>query len=454
MSDGRGGRGRPSPVPSHRLARLAGLGALTAGIATRTMLEGARRLSRGELPKPSDLLLTPGNILRVSDELSRMRGAALKLGQLLSMDAGDFLPEELAGLLERLRADADFMPPQQLNSVLVDNWGPGWRKKFSRFETRPLAAASIGQVHRAATLDGRDLAIKVQYPGIARSIDSDIANVISLFRLSGIAPPAQVLARLGAEARKQLHEEADYQREADNIRRYTEQLRDIDGFTVPVVQEDLSTDRVLAMSFVPGLPIDMAAGQSQEIRNGILTRLARLALDELFGFGFVQTDPNFANYSYDLEGGTIGLLDFGAAKEVPASTVGLLRRLLAAGLQGNRQQLRELSVSLGLYDERTSPRHRQLIDQIIDMVFKAVLDSPEFDFANDQLLQRLRAMGTDLALDQGFDQIPPVEVLYLQRKAAGLYLLGRRLRARVPLRDLLEQYVYEPEHPALNDNEH
>lgn len=454
MSDGRGGRGRPSPVPSHRLARLAGLGALTAGIATRSMLEGARRLSRGELPKPSDLLLTPANILRVSDELSRMRGAALKLGQLLSMDAGDFLPEELAGLLERLRADADFMPPQQLNSVLVDNWGPGWRKKFSRFETRPLAAASIGQVHRATTLDGRDLAIKVQYPGIARSIDSDIANVISLFRLSGIAPPAQVLARLGAEARKQLHEEADYLREADNIRRYTEQLRGIDGFIVPVVQEDLSTDRVLAMSFVPGLPTDMAASQSQEIRNNILTRLARLALDELFGFGFVQTDPNFANYSYDVDRGTIGLLDFGAAKQVPASTVGLLRQLLAAGLQGNRQQLRELSVSLGLYDERTSPRHRQLIDQIIDMVFKAVLDSPEFDFANDQLLQRLRAMGTDLALDQGFDQIPPVEVLYLQRKAAGLYLLGRRLRARVPLRDLLEQYVYEPEHPALNDNKH
>lgn len=219
MSDGRGGRGRPSPVPTHRLARLAGLGALTTGIATRTILEGARRLSRGELPKPSDLLLTPGNILRVSDELSRMRGAALKLGQLLSMDAGDFLPGELAGLLERLRADADFMPPRQLNSVLVSNWGPDWRKRFSRFETRPLAAASIGQVHRATTVDGRDLAIKVQYPGVAKSIDSDIANVISLFRLSGIAPPAPVLARLGAEARKQLHEEADYLREADNIRR-------------------------------------------------------------------------------------------------------------------------------------------------------------------------------------------------------------------------------------------
>jgi hypothetical protein len=88
------------------------------------------------------------------------------------------------------------------------------------------------------------------------------------------------------------------------------------------------------------------------------------------------------------------------------------------------------------------------------MVFKAVLDSPEFDYASDQLLQRLRAMGTDLALDQGFDQIPPVDVLYLQRKAAGLYLLGRRLRARVPLRSLLEQYIRETEHPPLNDKEH
>lgn len=431
-------------MPSHRLARLAGLGALTAGIATRTMLEGARRLSRGELPKPSDLLLTPGNILRVSDELSRMRGAALKLGQLLSMDAGDFLPGELAGLLERLRADADFMPPRQLNSVLVSNWGPDWRKRFSRFETRPLAAASIGQVHRATTLDGRDLAIKVQYPGVAKSIDSDIANVISLFRLSGFAPPAPVLARLGAEARKQLHEEADYLREADNIRRYTEQLGGIEGFIVPVVQEDLSTDRVLAMSFVPGLPIDVATGQSQEVRNSILTRLARLALDELFAFGFVQTDPNFANYSYDPDGRTIGLLDFGAAKEVSPDMADLLRQLLAAGLEENHERLSELSVRLGLYSEQTSLRHRELIDQTIRLVFEAVLASPSFDFANDQLLHRLRAMGTELALDPGFDQIPPIDVLYLQRKAAGLYLLGRRLRAQLPLRDILEEYVHEP----------
>lgn len=220
-----------------------------------------------------------------------------------------------------------------------------------------------------------------------------------------------------------------------------------------MVQEDLSTDRVLAMSFVPGLPIDMAASKSQEIRNSILTRLARLALDELFAFGFVQTDPNFANYSYEPDGRTIGLLDFGAAKEVSPDMADLLRQLLAAGLEENHERLSELSVRLGLYNEQTSPRHRELIDQTIGLVFEAVLASPSFDFANDQLPHRLRAMGTDLALDPGFNQIPPIDLLYLQRKAAGLYLLGRRLRAQLPLRDILEEYAQEPvpERSVRND---
>ncbi|NKX42483.1 AarF/ABC1/UbiB kinase family protein, partial [Rhodobacteraceae bacterium R_SAG2] len=104
-----------------------------------------------------------------------MRGAAMKLGQLLSMDAGDILPQEFAVILSRLRAEADFMPPRQLKQVLDQNWGEGWQKQFRRFDVRPIAAASIGQVHRAILPDGRDVAVKVQYPGIAQSIDSDLS---------------------------------------------------------------------------------------------------------------------------------------------------------------------------------------------------------------------------------------------------------------------------------------
>ena len=246
--------GRPVSIPSSRLGRLAGFGALTSGIATRALLEGARQVGRGERPELRDLVLTPANARRVADELARMRGAAMKLGQLISMDAGGVLPRELTQIMVRLRAEADFMPPRQLKSVLTRAWGPDWHRRFHRFDVRPIAAASIGQVHRARTEDGRDLAIKAQYPGVARSIDSDIDNVVALFRLSGLAPPAMDLDPLVAEAKRQLREEADYVQEARNLRRYGALISDEAGFALPEVDDALSTETVLAMSFVRGDP--------------------------------------------------------------------------------------------------------------------------------------------------------------------------------------------------------
>ena len=146
--------------------------------------EGARRLAAGERPRLGDLLLTPANAKRVADRLSHLRGAALKLGQMISMDAGDFLPPELATILATVRNQAYRMPPQQLDGVLKREWGANWRQRFKRFDATPMAAASIGQVHRAELPDGRILAIKVQYPGVRASINADVDNVATLLRLS------------------------------------------------------------------------------------------------------------------------------------------------------------------------------------------------------------------------------------------------------------------------------
>ena len=144
-----------------------------------------RQLARGERPRMTDLLLTPGNARRVTDQLSRMRGAAMKLGQMISLDAGDMLPAELTAILARLREQAHVMPPRQLDQVLARAWGRDWRQRFARFDVRPVAAASIGQVHRATLKSGRELAIKVQYPGVAASVDADIDNVVMVPRFSG-----------------------------------------------------------------------------------------------------------------------------------------------------------------------------------------------------------------------------------------------------------------------------
>ena len=156
---------------------MAVFGRMATGVAGNVVAEGARRLDDGQRPRMSELLLTPKNVTRVTDQLSQLRGAAMKLGQMISLDAGEFLPPELSDIIARLRNNAHRMPPTQLQKVLAEQWGANWRTRFRRFGASPIAAASIGQVHRAMTPDGRDLAVKVQYPGVRDSIDADIVDV-------------------------------------------------------------------------------------------------------------------------------------------------------------------------------------------------------------------------------------------------------------------------------------
>ena len=191
-----------SAVPSSRLGRLVRLGGMATGVAGNMLMAGAQQLAQGKRPKLSDLLLTPANALKITQQLSQMRGAAMKVGQLISMDAGDLLPPEMAAILARLRSDAHAMPQRQVQAVLTANWGARWQQRFASFSFTPVAAASIGQVHRATTLDGRDLAIKIQYPGVRKSISSDVDNVASLLRLSGLLPKSLDIAPLLMEAKR------------------------------------------------------------------------------------------------------------------------------------------------------------------------------------------------------------------------------------------------------------
>jgi len=210
--------------------------------------------------------------------------------------------------MARLRDDAHFMPPAQLKTVLSTEWQPNWLKGFKRFNVRPIAAASIGQVHRAQLKDGRDLAIKVQYPGVAKSIDSDVANVGALMRMSGLLPKGFELTPYLDEARKQLHEETDYIREAQQLSRFAKLLQDRPEFELPDWVEDWSTSNILAMTFVAGDAIESTVDLPQDRRDWIAETLIDLTLTELFEFGAMQTDPNFANYRYNRDTGQIVLL--------------------------------------------------------------------------------------------------------------------------------------------------
>ncbi|RYH02853.1 AarF/ABC1/UbiB kinase family protein [Salipiger sp. IMCC34102] len=421
---------------------MARLGGLAGGIAGRAAYGGLKQIAGGKGLDPRDLLLTPANAQRIAGELAKMRGAAMKVGQLLSMDAGEVLPPEIATLLDRLRSDADPMPPRQLREVLNAEWGRDWLQRFRRFDVRPIAAASIGQVHRAVTKDGRDLALKVQYPGVRASIDSDIANIAGLIKWSGAAPKGMDLAPLMADARAQLHEEADYAREGRNLDAFAAMLGDDPAFRVPARHPDLCTPNVLAMDFAPGTPVERRTTAPQDLRDETARRLVDLTLRELFVLGRMQTDPNFANYLVE-DGGRIVLLDFGAVRDIPPEVQTAFRRLMHAGLSRDRTAAEAALEETGLIGPGLSTRQRETVLSMFDLAMTPLRTPGAFDFGASDLPRRLRDMGLEMGDERTATHVPPVTALLIQRKVAGMYLLAARLRARVDLATVVERYARE-----------
>lgn len=427
-------------VPRGRLSRLGQFGRLASGVAGGMIAEGARRLADGERPAMRDMMLTPGNVARVADRLSHLRGAAMKLGQMISMDAGDMLPPELAEIMARLRDNAHRMPPRQLQQVLAQQWGQDWRQRFAGFGATPIAAASIGQVHRAMTPDGRDLAIKVQYPGVRESIDADVDNVATLLRVSNLLPRELDIAPLLAEAKKQLREEADYVREGRYLALFGELLVNSPDYVIPVLDNEFTTDQVLAMSFVEGKAIETLVDAPQETRDAAMHLLFKLVMRELFEFGIVQSDPNFANYRYQPDTGKLVLLDFGATRQVDGKIAGGYRRLITAALNGDCDTVREEAVATGFVGEAAVTRHRDRIDEMIDVIVGELNRPGLFDFGDRGFVNILRDQGMDVAADRAAWHIPPTDLLFVQRKISGMALLAARLKARIDIRGLVAEH--------------
>lgn len=433
---------RRSRVPAGRVERLARLSLLAAELAAGGIYEGARRaLGAGSAAaETASALLSPENAERLARRLSKLRGAAMKLGQMLSLESADILPPAFAEALAALRASADTMPASQLRRVLGREYGKGWEQRFERFDFEPIAAASIGQVHAVRTRDGRELALKIQYPGVARSIDSDVDNVAALLHASRILPLEIDVSGIVTEAKRQLRQETDYEIEAANLRRYRELVADEPELWVPRVHADLTTRRVLAMDFARGLPIEelRAPDTPQARRDAAGALLQRLLFRELFEFRFVQTDPNFANYLVEPETGRILLLDFGATRKYDAEFIGHYANLCRSVIRNDRNGVLDAAVGIG-YLRRDDPKER--LRSALDLMFlvcEPLRHPGPYDFAQTTLAARARDAGFDLAFRKGFLRAPPPEAVFLHRKLAGTFLLSSRIRARVDVRAVLE----------------
>jgi predicted unusual protein kinase regulating ubiquinone biosynthesis (AarF/ABC1/UbiB family) len=207
---------------------------------------------------------------------------------------------------------------------------------------------------------------------------------------------------------------------------------------VPTLDAEFTTDRVLAMSFLRGQPIEQLASAPQDTRNAAMTNLITLVLRELFEFGVMQTDPNFANYRFQEDTQKLVLLDFGAARPVSAATGQAYRRLLRAGLDEDRDAIRQSAAEAGMIGPHVLARHGARIDQMIDIILADLHRPGPFDFGDRSFVAGLRDHGMKVAADRAAWDLPPADLLFVQRKISGTALLAARLGARVGIRDLVE----------------
>ncbi len=431
---------RRSRIPAGRVERLARIGWLAGEVALGGIAEGARRLF-GASSEAASVFLTATNADRLAKRLSGMRGAAMKLGQMLSLEGDDLLPAEVTQALSILRADADAMPEAQLHRVLGRAYGRGWERHFREFGIEPIAAASIGQVHYAVTTDGRELALKIQYPGVSKSIDSDVDNLASVLRLSRLLPGDLDLSGVLAEAKRQLRQEADYRTEAEHLRRYHALLADEPGCVVPRVHDELTTAHILAMDFVRGVPLDAISGQPQTVRDRIGTFLYRLLFRELFEFRFMQTDPNFANYLLVDDAGTVALLDLGSARIISASLSARYASLFRSLQSIDRRGVEEAMRSIGFFEAGERPDRVQTLVDLFLLGCEPFHLRGQYDFGKTDVPARLRAIGAELTVKKGFLRPPPPETIFLHRKIGGTFLLCSRLGARVDVHATLEDVL-------------
>ncbi|GMF55628.1 unnamed protein product [[Candida] boidinii] len=336
------------------------------------------------------------------------------------------------------------MPAGQLEKVMAFELGDNWRSRlFASFEDVPIAAASIGQVHRAVTKgELEQVVVKVQYPGVANSIDSDLDNILSLLTLSRLLPPGLFLDKSVANARVELKWECDYIREAQNMVRFHELLKDDDTFVVPKVYHELSGEHILTMQEMKGTEI-VKGNWDQETKNWIATNIMRLTLREIAEFRFMQTDPNWANFLYNDSTKKIELLDFGASRDYPERFVNLyvncLRSAVKKDREGAERYSKEMGFLTGLESESMVKAH---VDSIMALgePFSPVDNKGEpFNFANQTVTDRVRG-NISLMLQERLTP-PPEETYSLHRKLSGAYLLCARMNAVVPCEEIFDEII-------------
>ena len=392
----------------------------------------------------------------LADELGKLKGSVVKIGQMLALYGEHFLPPEITQALQSLNDNTATLSWHVIEQTIQAQLGESYREL--EIEPIPIGTASLAQVHRATIIStGQQIVLKVQYPGVADAIDSDLSLFKQLLKVTNAVPQTRALDEWFSEIQDLLHHEVNYLAEADTTERFYQRLQHDNRYIVPQIIRRHSSERLLCMTYEHGVPVTDLSLQtlSQSRRDAIGQAVIEILLQEIFVWGEMQTDPNFGNYLLrthedDSVPDQIILLDFGAMRQFDEHLLNIAKSLMQAGFYHDQQAMQEAMRGYDFFDNMSPNVHHDMAQVFLtatepfslpehnpDLSLELLDDHGRYRWAASQLHQRVMKQASQAMQSLEFS-LPPKEFMFISRKFIGAYTFLTVLDARTDSRQLID----------------
>lgn len=445
MADNKNGK-ELNKIKSSVFGRGLTLARMTLTTGAGLASQGAKGLFANEETKNENWKnFLKGQAQFFSKELGQLKGSLMKAGQMLSMYGEHFLPPEANQFLRTLQADSPPVSWSVLEKELKKNLSA---EKLAQLDIQqePIGTASLGQVHKATIKEtGEVIALKVQYPGVDKAIESDLRALKSFFNMMKFLPKGKTTDQIFEEVRDMLVQEMDYPNEVNETELYRDRLQGDSRYIVPKVYREFCGSKVIATSFEPGINPgeSLIRNLSQERRNGLATNFMELYFKELFEWGVVQTDPHLGNYKIRISPtgqDQLVLLDFGATRKYPKEFLDPYHQMVRALVFHDKEALSKAAFQLKFLTENDDPALKKLFEDFCLMTVEPFTKDQDYDWGASDLPRRLTQKVFQMI--QKFElRPPPREILFLDRKTGGVFIFLSVLKAKLNGRPLLLEYL-------------